>query len=92
MIRVNDDYVIDVDSMCYTTKIDKHKTDKKGNPVYEVVGYYKDLDGAILAVVKSMNRKELSEGVYELKEALEIIQASNEQFETLLKEVVKGNS
>ena len=57
MIRVNDDYVIDVDSMCYTTKIDKHKTDKKGNPVYEVVGYYKDLDGAILAVVKSMNRK-----------------------------------
>ena len=78
--------------MCYTTKIDKHKTDKKGNPVYEVVGYYKDLDGAILAVVKSMNRKELSEGVYELKEALEIIQASNEQFETLLKEVVKGNS
>ena len=92
MIRVNDDYVIDVDSMCYTTKIDKHKTDKKGNPVYEVVGYYKDLDGAILAVVKSMNRKELSDGVYELKEALEIIQASNEQFETLLKEVVKGNS
>lgn len=92
MIRVNDDYVIDVDSMCYTTKIDKHKTDKKGNPVYEVVGYYKDLDGAILAVVKSMNRKELSEGAYELKEALEIIQASNEQFETLLKEVVKGNS
>ena len=92
MIRVNDDYVIDVDSMCYTTKIDKHKTDKKGNPVYEVVGYYKVLDGAILAVVKSMNRKELSEGVYELKEALEIIQASNEQFETLLKEVVKGNS
>ena len=92
MIRVNDDYVIDVDSMCYTTKIDKHKADKKGNPVYEVVGYYKDLDGAILAVVKSMNRKELSEGVYELKEALEIIQASNEQFETLLKEVVKGNS
>ena len=60
--------------------------------MYEVVGYYKDLDGAILAVVKSMNRKELSEGVYELKEALEIIQASNEQFETLLKEVVKGNS
>ena len=52
MIRVNDDYVIDVDSMCYTTKIDKHKTDKKGNPVYEVVGYYKDLDGAILAVIK----------------------------------------
>ena len=92
MIRVNDNYVIDVDSMCYTAKIDKHKTDKKGNPVYEVVGYYKDLDGAILAVVKSMNRKELSEGVYELKEALEIIQASNEQFETLLKEVVKGNS
>ena len=42
MIRVNDEYVIDVDSMCYTTKIDKHKTDKKGNPVYEVVGYFKD--------------------------------------------------
>ena len=92
MIRVNDDYVIDVDSMCYTTKIDKHKTDKKGNPVYEVVGYYKDLDGAILAVVKSMNRKELSEGVHDLKSALGIIQASNEQFEKLLREVIKENS
>ena len=92
MIRVNDDYVIDVDSMCYTTKIDKHKTDKKGNPVYEVVGYYKDLDGAILAVVKSMNRRKLSEGVHDLKTALGIIRASNEQFEKLLREVVKENS
>ena len=92
MIRVNDEYVIDVDSMCYTTKIDKHKTDKKGNPVYEVVGYYKDLDGAILAVIKSMNRRKLSEGVYDLKTALGIIQASNEQFEKLLREVIKENS
>lgn len=92
MIRVNDNYVIDVDSMCYTAKIDKHKTDKKGNPVYEVVGYYKDLDGAVLAIVKSMNRSKLSEGVHDLKTALGIIQASNEQFEKLLREVVKDNS
>ena len=92
MIRVNDDYVIDVDSMCYTTKIDKHKTDKKGNPVYEVVGYYKDLDGAVLAIVKSMNRSKLSEGVHDLKTALGIIRSSNEQFEKILREVIKENS
>ena len=44
MIRVNNDYVIDADEMCYTVKIDKHKTytDKNGRAshVYDIKGYY----------------------------------------------------
>ena len=87
MIRVNENYCIDVDDKCYTVKIDKHKVDKKGNPVYEIVGYFKNLENAIKGVIDSINKKKLQSD-YTLKEALTIIQESNRKFEELMKEVI----
>ena len=90
MIRVNDNYCIDVDSFGYTVKIDKHKTDKKGNGIFETVGYFSTIESAIKGVIKSMNLKQLSDGVHSLKQALEIIQANNKQFVELLEKVVQN--
>lgn len=89
MIKINDDYYIDVDRFGYTVKIDKHKTDKKGNGIFETVGYFSTIESAIKGVIDSMNVKQLSDGVYSLKQALEIIKANNKQFTELLERVVK---
>lgn len=70
MIRVIGDYLIDVDELNYTVKVDKHRTaiDKKTGaelPVYEVKGYYNSLDAAIkgvrdLAIANSLKGAEMS--------------------------------
>ena len=89
MIRVNENYCIDVDEKCYTVKIDKHKEDKNGTPIFETVGYFSSLETAIKGVIISMNRKQLKDGIYTLKEALEIVQENNRKFNELLEEVVR---
>lgn len=88
MVRVNKTYVIDVDENCYTVKIDKHKTDKKGKAVYEVCGYYGSLESALKGVIKSMNSKALSEGVHTLEQAIKIVSANNSKFEDILKKAL----
>ena len=90
MIRVNENYCIDVDEKCYTVKIDKHKEDKNGNPIFETVGYFSSLESAIKGVIISMNRKQLKEGVHSLVEALGIIHENNRKLCELLEQVTKG--
>lgn len=96
MVRVNDDYIIDVDSLNYTVKRDAHKTrivkdkdtlEEKEVETFVTVGYYGDLAGAIKGVIKDTNRRELSEGVHDLKSALAIVKSNNDSFEKLLREV-----
>lgn len=89
MIQVDKNYVIDVDRHCYTVKIDKHKEDKNGNPVFEVYGYYGSLENAIKGVIDAMNTAKLKRGTHTLEEALQIVQKNNDQFTKLLKKVVK---
>lgn len=92
MIRVDNDYYIDVDEQCYTVKIDTHKTDKKGNEIYVIVGYYKNLQNAIKGVIDYQNKKKLKSENYDLKEALKIVLDNNTRFEKLLKSVVEIDS
>ena len=92
MIRVTENYCIDVDEQCYTVNFDKHQTDKKGNHVYVTVGYYGTLENAIKGVIKDMNKKQLKDGEHTLKEALTIVKENNNKFTELLREVtfIKG--
>lgn len=96
MVQVNDDYVIAVDPLNYTVKRDAHKTrivkDKDTGEEKEVglcvtVGYVGDLAGAIKLVIKDMNKRELSEGIHDLKSALAIVKRNNDSFEELLRQV-----
>jgi hypothetical protein len=89
MVRINENYIIDVDEKCYAVKFDKHKTDKKGNAVYDVCGYYGSLESAIKGVIKSMNSKALSEGIHSLEQAIEVVSSNNRCFENMLKKALE---
>ena len=88
MIKVDENYYIDVDDNCYAVKIDMHKQDKKGSQIYTTEGYYGNLEGALKGVIKSMNKRKFSSGDFELKEALKIVQENNNRFEELLRVVL----
>ena len=92
MVRVNEDYVILVDSLSYDVCIDKHTVDKSGKPVYKPIGYYPNLELALHGIIKDMNARALGEGTYSLQEAIEIIRDSNDTFTKLLKEVLESGT
>ena len=90
MIRVNEDYVILVDTLSYNACVDKHKTDKKGMPVYKTIGYYSNLEQALKGIIEDMNARAFEAGTYSLQEALEVIKQSNKVFTDMLKEVLEN--
>lgn len=79
MIRVNDDYVIKVDSMCYTSMRDRHKTDKNGSPVFDTIGYYSTLKQAVRGIVK-----------YKCKDCLQNVDTDLYGAVAALSEVING--
>lgn len=87
MIRVNDNYVVLVDTLSYKACVDTHRVTKKGKPVYNTIGYYSNLKQALLGIVEDMNAKALSDGVHTLVEAIEIIKANNKIYDDMLKSV-----
>lgn len=99
MVKVNDDYIIEIDSLNYTVKRDEHKTKEekvkdsdevKIVPVFTTVGYFYDLASSILGVIKDMNRRQLGEGTHELREAVNMVMNNNRHFEALLEKALKG--
>lgn len=92
MIKVNDDYVILVDTLNYTPCRDCHKTDKKGNPVYKNIGYYSNLEQALRGIIRDMNTRAFEADTYSLKEALEVIKQSNNVFTDMLREVLENGT
>lgn len=97
MVQINDDYIVQIDNLNYTVLRDAHRKttrkDKDGKKVevdtYVTVGYYHDLAGSIRGVIKDMNVRALSDGVHDLKEALEIVVNNNDQFTRLLEQALK---
>lgn len=96
MIRVNDDYIIDVDPYNYTVKRDLHKVKQTVNeiteevtltPLFRTVGHFGDIPSAVRGVIRDMNRLGLSEGIHSLTEAIKIVQDNNKQFYDLLDRV-----
>lgn len=70
MIRVNDKYVIEVDSLNYTAQIDTKKKDKEGNPVRKTIGYYSNIANAMKGIAENEVGEVLADGEYSLKEAI----------------------
>lgn len=76
MIKLNDDYSVDVTPKSFTLLRLRGKT-KKGADSWEIIGYYSTLRAAIRACISNMTRRKLSEGAHDLREALEIIKESD---------------
>lgn len=97
MVRVNEDYIIEVDPLNYTVMRDAHRKTTRVNKstgesvevdAFTTVGYYGNLAEAIKGVIKDMNAKALKDGVHTLKEALEIVVNNNNRFYELLEKVL----
>ena len=90
MIKLIDDYVINVDQYEYCLAKDTHRTNKEGKEIYKPISHYSNLEGAIKGCINQLNAKKLSEGVYELAEAVEIIKSNNKLLSDLLEKHLGG--
>lgn len=89
MITLKHDCFIDVSQNNYTLMLDKHKQDKNGKPIYETLGYYSTLQGAVSGARDYYIKRQLGADTYTLDKAIEIVQKINKEFFDLLKEVMQ---
>lgn len=91
MIRINDDYVIDVDENNYTLKKDLHKKVSKDDrmvDLYNVKGYYSSLESALNGAKQLFIAQYCAEGEKTLDEALKGIREINQEFvDTFIKAI-----
>ena len=91
MIRLNTDYLIDVDDMNYTLVKDNHKTytDKNGieRKSFTNISYYSSLENALKGARKYFINKSLQEYEMTLGEAIKRILEVNKQFDEMIKDI-----
>lgn len=87
MIRVNDKYVIEVDT-CYTAQIDTKKKDKEGKPIRKTIGYFTNLSNAIKGIAENEVGEVLADGEYSLKDAIAEVKAIYEKFNHVFELIV----
>ena len=89
MIRINDDYVINVDPLNYVVCKDLHRIDKRGYQVMQTLGYLDSLPKALAFLVRKLQTEDLiSDDEISLKEAIERMNSRFEEMEKLIKESV----
>lgn len=86
MVTLIYDLLVDVSDISYTLMIDKHKLDKKGKPIYEIVGYYNTLPGAVNGARNYCIKKQLGSGIHSLDEAVNEMKRITDEFLNLLRE------
>ena len=94
MIRINDDWIIDIDRYNYTLRRDMHTTriiKKNGEeieePVYNTVGHYSSLNKALDNLGKEIIRYKLIDGEYTLKTAVNAIRECQDEWRRLTDEI-----
>lgn len=95
MIRVTDDYIIQVDPYNYTVCLNKPKKaiDKetgKESITYPAVGYCGSLENALLLIRGRLIRDELENGEYSLLEAVETVRRITVDFQQIMADAMKG--
>ena len=97
MIRVNEDWVIDVDNYNYTLQRDMHRTalikvegKEVERPVYKSVGYFATLDQALNRLLDEDIRERFKDGEHTLKEAIRVTKESRESWEDLIRRCMNG--
>lgn len=93
MIRINDDWLIDVDQYNYIVKRDTHKMVKARDgkamvPGYTTMGYYGSLRKALEALGEEMVRDRLAGDSLSLAEALQTVRECKEKWDALVRKAV----
>lgn len=99
MIRVTNDFIIDVDDFNFVAKEDKHKTtpvkDKDGNitekPLYSVIGYYTSLVNALEGIKKFIVLEKLQSKEFSLDDAILEVRTINKEFIDTFNRVIAEN-
>lgn len=94
MIRVNNDYVIDVDPYNFTVKFDRHRkylNEKTGieTDVYDTVGHYSTLEAALEGCLKDMQVRKLADGEISLTKALKAVRDTTRRFTDTMNRVLR---
>lgn len=84
MVRIDDDYIVEVDSLCYTAKKELHKTDKEGKQLCKIIGYYSDLCGAIKGIYDYKAKDKLSKDEKSLYEAIKVLDELKNELAAML--------
>lgn len=84
MIRVSNDYVIDVDEMNYVVKRDEHRErydskSKKHYQSYDPIAYFRTLEQAIYYLAERDAAAEISKGEVGLSDAVRIIDRAHQR-------------
>jgi hypothetical protein len=103
MIRINDKWAIDVDAYNFTLQKKLNSTvkvkgveqlDEDGKPIpqYQSIGYYNTLEKALEGLIHFYVRDALIDGgTMTVREAIQIVERSNDEVKALIKDVSKGN-
>jgi hypothetical protein len=97
MIRVNEDWIIEVEPLCYTLKKDLHKTvnGKNGKtmvPAYKTIGYFSSPDKALNRLGEEIIRDKLSKPLRGLGEVAEAIREAREEWKELVRSVTEEDA
>lgn len=95
MIRINDDWVIDVDDHNYVLKKDLHKTVKAKDgktmaPAYAVKSYHPSLRRALERLREEIIRDRLKEPDRSLAEACRTIRECTDEWRKLTEQILEG--
>lgn len=98
MVRINYDWVVDVDEYNYTLKKDLHKKTPRKNTdgtvamvdSYKAYGYYSSLSDAVNALFRTMVASKLSDGEVDLNEAVRRIEECEREWREITEEILKG--
>lgn len=93
MIRINDNWIVDVDQYNYIVKKDMHKMVKARDgktmvPGYTTVGYYGSLRRALEALGGEIIRERLAGDSLTLAEALQTVRECKGEWDVLVRKAV----
>jgi len=97
MIRVSDDWIIEVEPLCYTLKKDLRKTVKAKDgktmvPAYKTIGYFSSPDKALNRLGEEIIRDKLSKPLRGLGEVAEAIREARDEWHELVQLVTEGKA
>lgn len=84
MVHLIENYYAIPNNMGFTLAVDKGKTDKDGNKIYDTIGYCGSFEEAVSLLRRKVVDQRLQNGSYELSEALAVIENVKEEIKAAI--------
>ncbi|GAA6502943.1 hypothetical protein [Blautia parvula] len=84
MVHLIENYYALPNNMGFTLAVDKGKTDKEGNKIYDTIGYCGSFEETISLLRRKVVDQRLQNGLHELSEALTVIENVKEEIKAAI--------